>query len=135
MCTQAHAIMLLLSTNGARQSHRESINTAPNSAAVGAHTSECYASSLPPVGKSIVYKHGLSRPSTPSPSSPLQVLQSERKPTPPINKRTQAELPFARKASLARFLEKRKDRVQASSAPEADNENAGDAIKKIKTSE
>ncbi|KAH7278788.1 hypothetical protein KP509_38G056200 [Ceratopteris richardii] len=44
-----------------------------------------------------------------SPSS--QTLQTERRPLQFISKRTQADLPVARKASLARFLEKRKARV------------------------
>ncbi|KAH7432695.1 hypothetical protein KP509_07G035500 [Ceratopteris richardii] len=44
-----------------------------------------------------------------------------------------AKLPFGRAASLARFLEKRKDRLQSQSAAQAENENYGELNKKIKT--
>ncbi|KAH7432691.1 hypothetical protein KP509_07G035100 [Ceratopteris richardii] len=44
-----------------------------------------------------------------------------------------AKLPFGRAASLARFLEKRKDRLQSQSAAKAENENYGELNKKIKT--
>ncbi|KAH7278792.1 hypothetical protein KP509_38G056300 [Ceratopteris richardii] len=78
-------------------------NIAQRSADLGSRTSNGKTSSLD-------FKKPFSRfVRALSPSS--QTLQTERRPLQFINKRTQAELPFARKASLARFLEKRKERV------------------------
>ncbi|KAH7307380.1 hypothetical protein KP509_22G056300 [Ceratopteris richardii] len=131
---KAHAIMLLLGSIGDRQGRGADASTSTNSVAVGTVASNpaTCVSRLPPVGTATVFKQPFSRPSTPPPSSPFQVPQLDRKPQQLVGKRTQAELPFARKASLARFLEKRKDRVQAKAVDPAEEENCEASNKKLK---
>ncbi|KAI5067936.1 hypothetical protein GOP47_0016281 [Adiantum capillus-veneris] len=130
---KAHAIMLLLANGDDRRNRSTDSSLRPAGPSLEAPTNSAAASiSRPPT--SAIYKQPFSRASTPPPSSPFQAPQADRKPQ-IVNKRTQAELPFARKASLARFLEKRKDRVQAKVAASSEEEIAGSASKKLKTSD
>ncbi|KAH7432675.1 hypothetical protein KP509_07G033800 [Ceratopteris richardii] len=62
-------------------------------------------------------------------SSHFHVHQSDRRPPHLLSRRIQAELPFARKASLARFLQKRKERVDLVVKGSA-NEDMTQAVKK-----
>ncbi|KAH7432672.1 hypothetical protein KP509_07G033500 [Ceratopteris richardii] len=66
-------------------------------------------------------------------SSHFHVQQSDRRPPQFLSKRTQAELPFARKASLARFLQKRKERVDLVVKGSANEDMTEAAKKKVKT--
>ncbi|MCO5563230.1 hypothetical protein L7F22_016867 [Adiantum nelumboides] len=119
---KAHAIMLLLANGDDRRNRSTDAGLMPGGPSLETPSITAAASiSRPPISTPPLYKQSLSRSSTPPPSSPFQAPQSERKPQ-LISKRTQAELPFARKASLARFLEKRKDRVQAKVAASCEEE-------------
>ncbi|KAH7432670.1 hypothetical protein KP509_07G033300 [Ceratopteris richardii] len=66
-------------------------------------------------------------------SSHFHVQQSDRRSPQLLSKRTQAELPFARKASLARFLQKRKERVDLVVKGSANEDMKEAAKKKVKT--
>ncbi|KAH7432669.1 hypothetical protein KP509_07G033200 [Ceratopteris richardii] len=66
-------------------------------------------------------------------SSHFHVQQSDRRPPQILSKRTQAELPFARKASLARFLQKRKERVDLVVKGSTNEDMTEAAKKKVKT--
>ncbi|KAH7278795.1 hypothetical protein KP509_38G056500 [Ceratopteris richardii] len=144
---QAHAIMLLLENctnkqNISRQNTSRETNFACNmgadipqkSADLGTRTSngENPAFSLSFLStSSLDFKKPFSRfVRATSPSS--QSLQTERRPLQFINKRTQADLPFARKASLARFLEKRKERVHSQEEDLGPGGDANAANKKTK---
>lgn len=126
---KAHAIMLLLANGEEKHSRGTDVSV------IGAPTNIATAMiSRAPAGTSTIFKQPLSRASTPPPMSPFSASQPERKPQ-LINKRTQAELPFARKASLARFLEKRKDRVQAKLEISAEEEILDGMSKRLKASD
>ncbi|KAI5066597.1 hypothetical protein GOP47_0019221 [Adiantum capillus-veneris] len=127
--------MLLLANGDEKRNRSTDACLIPSGPSLEAPTNSATASiSCAPIGTPSIYKQPFSMPSTPPPSSPFQAPQIERKPQ-LISKRTQAELPFARKASLARFLEKRKDRVQAKVAASSEEEVLDGVSKKLKTSD
>ncbi|KAH7432677.1 hypothetical protein KP509_07G034000 [Ceratopteris richardii] len=89
---------------------------------------ECASS----VDTSIFLGKHICRSSSACTSTELDVLQSDKRHLRFLRKRTQAELPFARKASLARFLEKRKERVDRMQKSSAAQDMLLAATKKMK---
>ncbi|KAH7432687.1 hypothetical protein KP509_07G034800 [Ceratopteris richardii] len=116
---KVQAIMVLLSNARDPQNHRTNIHCTRNVATPKPEAIEDNPRTRLPRAsdRKYIYKKPLSKESTTFPTSLCMA----------------AELPFGRAASLARFLEKRKDRLQSQSAAQAENENCEELKKKIKT--
>ncbi|KAH7432682.1 hypothetical protein KP509_07G034400 [Ceratopteris richardii] len=139
---KAHAIMHLAASCSGRHNHNADngstliaeATTTLDTSSMGIQASNPVSTMtcFPSIGGSATIKQSFSRTSAPSPSSPVQVLQAERKPGQFISQRTQAKLSFARRSSLARFLEKRKISVHIQAEKSAEEEIIDHEAKKLK---
>ncbi|KAH7432679.1 hypothetical protein KP509_07G034100 [Ceratopteris richardii] len=139
---KAHAIMHLAASCSSRQNYSADngstligeANTTSDTSSMGIRASNPVNSTtcIPTIGGSTTIKQSFSRTSAASASTALQVLQAERKPGQFISQRTQAKLSFARRSSLARFLEKRKTSVHIQTEKSAEEEIIDHEAKKLK---
>ncbi|KAH7432684.1 hypothetical protein KP509_07G034500 [Ceratopteris richardii] len=143
ICMQARAIMLLIANCSERQ--HNSADDIASLDAQSATTSETFSlgtrvdtpvnstTHFPFTRSSATIKQSFYSTFASSPSTPVQVSQAKRPPVELMSKRTQAQLSFARKSSLARFLEKRKERVPAQEQTSTDEEIKVPETKRLRT--
>ncbi|KAH7432673.1 hypothetical protein KP509_07G033600 [Ceratopteris richardii] len=140
---KAHALMVIAAncSNHRRQTSEENAtlvaedNSNFNSSLLGGGNCDAftYRTCASPTDTSKFSGQPICRSSITHSSSSFHVQQSDRRPAKLLSKRTQTELPFARKASLARFLQKRKERADLAVENSANEDMTDAAKKKVRT--